>query len=220
MGKQSFNNRNYTTSTSSDSGETELTDDSGSDLSINRRRVTRSSNIKRPRNLPFSPRKTRSSWRVVEDSESSKETSVDSSDNIRRNNYRSTRNNRTIIESELSDAESDDNQIRELHVSKSKRKRLNRVSAIKAGYGLIHNIVDVLEMELEISPLLAHRSQCEQCHREPAHILLERSRKRKGKRKAKDANNGFSDEEQSPELLGGGGYAGMHLLLFPYTFGK
>ena len=52
------------------------------------------------------------------------------------------------------------------------------------------------------APLRAHRDICEKCHREPAHVLLKKLGKRKG-RKKKQTDDLSEDEEDMYNALGG-----------------
>ena len=189
----------------SDSDTSEETD-TGSDFEgAYVRRGTRASKRqagKLVRALPFSPRTARRRKRG--DYSDSEEEWVSEMEDERptRRSSRATKKRSyatggdTDLEEEQESSEHDDDGSRREHKKVVKRR------GPKPAYGRIRRIEENYDSDPETTPLRAHRNECEKCHRAPAHILLRRLKKGKGRRKRVD-DDLSEDEESFYYRLGG-----------------
>lgn len=99
----------------------------------------------------------------------------------------------------------DDDYEEEEEVSYKKGKKKVVPKKPRPTYGLIRGIEDLDDSDTETPFVRAHRNVCEKCHKEPAHILLNKFRKRKGRKKVRKTNeqNITEDEMESIQNLGG-----------------
>ncbi|OCH94711.1 hypothetical protein OBBRIDRAFT_746991 [Obba rivulosa] len=168
------------------------------------------------RDLPFSPKKTRSRAIIVPDSDSDD----DDSDVVELSlpTRKSTRAKKLVktnlddywVPEEGSGEDSDDYTERASRKPKAKQatKKIVRGKESRPAYGHFRVVAD-LELDEEedpdTAPLRAHRSICEKCHRPPAHELLAafaKKQKKGGRRKNKKSDE-ESDNEEKFAALGG-----------------
>lgn len=159
------------------------------------------------RDLPFSPKKTRSRRIItVHSSGSEFEDSMDSSSRSPSPKKRSTRSRKRVVKN--LDEDSDDGEWYSPGPSKAKtaKKKGKSKRTSRPAYGVFRS-VKVLdeEKEEEDAALRAHRNLCEKCLGAPAHILhaaYQKKMKRANGRKRKN-NDDEEDEEDDIEALGG-----------------
>lgn len=174
----------------------------------------------RARELPFSPRKTRSirDYFPPEASEFDSDSDIQEIPAPTRRSTRKRMQLRTDLDDdnyadEVSVADSDefddfdDNYSDAPSQSKAiKKKKIQRARRSRPAYGLFRDIADLDEEgDEEDIALRAHRMICEKCHRKPAHLLLEDARKpKKGRRKRKqDSEEEDENDEERFARLGG-----------------
>ncbi|EIW64252.1 uncharacterized protein TRAVEDRAFT_158327 [Trametes versicolor FP-101664 SS1] len=186
-------------------------EDSDLALAPAKRRSTRAAaanaNQKLGSDLPFSPKKTRSSAIVIHDSDSDSDVRE-----VARATRKSTRN-RTSRRANLDDEDFEDTAFIDdasdiASTSRSKvvkKKKIVRGKASRAAYGHFRVVADLQydeEEDEELAPLIAHRGICEKCHTTPAHEQLTKAAK-KGKRRRKNEDDESEDEETRLNALGG-----------------
>ena len=150
--------------------------------------------------LPFSPRKSRSRHiNRVDDSDSV----IEDSDTEQLTRRSSRTKKRTTIVIDDDDYDYDDSAPTSAKL-KSKGKARQAKPALPL-YGRIRDIKHIDDdpySDEENEPLRRHRGMCEKCHQEPAHVQLGKLKKR-GRRKRKRTEEEYSDEEEGLEALGG-----------------
>ncbi|TDL28199.1 hypothetical protein BD410DRAFT_739739 [Rickenella mellea] len=180
-----------------------------------RRKVVKHPTKKKPsRDLPFSPKKTRSATgskvsRVVydvDDSDEGAQSDRDTGVTERVTRSRAGAKRPVYVdEDEYAEQSSEPEEIEE----KKPAKKKSRPKASRPAYGRVRAVADLTDFEDDPEPLRVHRHNCEKCHKEPAFRLLNKlfSRKNKGKSKVRSKKNDefeiSEDEQQSLEGLGG-----------------
>ena len=169
--------------------------------------------------LPFSPKKLRS--RPVRQfiTESEDELAGYAEEDIievipARRSTRDRKSARTNLADDYVDETSDNETDNEAYLETSKKsgkskvaaktqKRIRRGPVSRPAYGIFRSVQD-LEFDAygeENTELLrAHRDVCEKCHRAPAHVQLEKSKK--SRKKAREGDE-FETEEDAIQSLGG-----------------
>lgn len=153
------------------------------------------------RDLPFSPKKTRTSRHaiVVHGSDSDSEIQE-----ITLPTRKSTRA-RNLVRTNMDDGDFEDvspADDSDVDVKVVKKKKIVRERASRPAYGNFRKVDDLRiddEENQDIAPLVAHRAICEKCHTPPTHEQTQRKKGRK--RKAKDDD--FEDEDNRIDNLGG-----------------
>jgi chromodomain-helicase-DNA-binding protein 4 len=185
---------------------------------VKSRRITRST-VKPVKNLPFSPRKTRSQ-KVFTIPDSDDEDVEDREAQERGPTRRSTRTRKSVKvnldtdayldESEPEGGQSDGYSTRRSKPKGKKPKKVIRGKASRPAYGHFRVVADLdydPHSDEDSAPLREHRKICEKCHRGPAHELLEAAMKKpKGRRKKKTSDDEFEesgDEQEKLIALGG-----------------
>ena len=147
-------------------------------------------NPTRAKRLPFSPKKARSfprkasnKQRILEsDSSASASSSMDESEEA--------------IDSTRTKGRTEKRQ--------AHKKRQSFASVLRNDYGIINKVVDVLQSEMEMAFLTAHRPICVKCRQEPAHLRMSKFRKRPNRRRiANDEDHESVEDEQSILDMGG-----------------
>ena len=186
-------------------------DDDDYEVPMLRKRLSRRAKLTATKELPFSPKKSRSR-RVI----TSVESESDFSDEKPGPTRRSTRTKVTKInlisddEGFLDDEEemsSDDQDRRAKAKSKSKIKKFIHP---KPMYGRVRAVTaiqdDPFPDDEEHEALRRHRDICEKCHRKPAHLLLAAFRKKpkgKGKKRKRSTDDEESEDDQKYIDMGG-----------------
>jgi chromodomain-helicase-DNA-binding protein 4 len=156
----------------------------------------------RGRDLPFSPRKTRSRVKTLLKSSPS-DSDVGEVDVSIRRSARGRRGRRVVKEAADEDFEmgssDDDDEGSDLPKKKTPRK----IAAPRPEYGKVRQL-ELTRPEEGVDSLHAHRSICERCHEPSASTLLLKLRKR-GKKRAhkRHTDEDSEDEEESYKKLGG-----------------
>jgi chromodomain-helicase-DNA-binding protein 4 len=161
--------------------------------------------------LPYSPKKTRSTRVVVIDSDS--EASGKSSQN-HQSFRRSTRSRKAAEIVLVSDDDSDgeyNSRARKVNAQPARKKR--HVKSVQPMYGHFRDIStldeDPFSDDEEREVLRRHRKVCEKCYQSPAHVLLEQFRKkskRKGKKRKRGTDDEFEESEDDDSYIGMGGW--------------
>ena len=196
---------------SEESEENEDDDDYG--VPMLRKRLSRRAKSTTTKELPFSPRKSRSR-KVMTFAESES----DSSDQMLGPTRRSTRTKVTKINL-ISDDEDflDEDGIG----SESQGRRANTKDKIKTKksthpkpmYGRIRDVAairdDPFPDDEEHEALRRHRDICEKCHQKPAHLLLAAFKKKskgKGKKRKRSSDDEFEESEDDQKYIDMGGW--------------
>lgn len=173
--------------------------------------------------LPFSPRKSRSR-RILPILESESDTADRSGDEILPSVRRSTRT-RKAAEIHL-DFEDDDDEYNDTKDRTSKSngnaRPKKRVKSAQPMYGHFRNI-DTLDQDPfsddeDNEALRRHRSICEKCHLAPAHSLLaafKKRSKRKGKKRRRSTDDEFEQSESEQTFIDLGGWVQWYVSALP-----
>ncbi|KAH9937249.1 uncharacterized protein B0H18DRAFT_1206123 [Fomitopsis serialis] len=213
-------------SSSSDELAAGFRSDSGSPRGYGRRTSTSGKN-KRSRELPFSPKKTRSRGRAVVARDSDADSDSDVQEIVvQAATRRSTRTKRSA-RSNLKDAdfeEDSENASEEDEYSDSdagysgkrkpaKKKKPARKRGSRAAYGHFRPIAD-MEMDEEVSEesafLRIHRRTCEKCHRLPTHQAMVQAKKKKPGRRKKKGTDEESAKTSWPDWKPSAAGSGAH----------
>lgn len=177
-------------------------DDYGSKHSP-RRSMPRRAKEKPGRDLPFSPKKTRArtgmraAQVIIIDSDLEGEAEDESAfDRTRLRSKQKKKYNEDEDEADY-DYRSEEEEDRP-----RKAKRAIKKTGPRPAYGRIRDVENLYDSDPETAALRAHREVCEKCHREPAHVLLRRLAKRKGRKKKVD-DEFEEDEQEAANALGG-----------------
>jgi chromodomain-helicase-DNA-binding protein 4 len=183
------------------------------------RTATTGSRKKTIKNLPFSPKKTRS--RKVDGDSDDELAGFDqeqSSEVVEIPTRRSTRARKSakanLADEEYEDEgdeEDDDSSTRRRHKRNRevKKRKPPRAKASRPAYGTIRDVADLdydPYSDDETLPLRAHRDECEKCRKQPVHkLLLAVKTKPKGRRRKKtsDDEDDEGNEEERLTALGG-----------------
>lgn len=183
---------------------------------VRARRSTRAAAVSKPhKNLPYSPKKTRSKKLFA----TSDNDDNDSGPAATRRSTRPRKGVKVNLDADpysedgtqSEDDEGSDDYSSRKAKAKSRSKKTKRVNkGTRPAYGHFRGI-DELDYDShsdeESAPLRAHRDFCEKCHRGPAHELMIALKKRpKGKKKKKTSDDEFDesgDEEDKLAALGG-----------------
>lgn len=203
----------------SGSSEGEIEEDEYEDEEDSVQVATRRSHrslAKPKKDLPFSPKKTRS--RRVFTIESDQELTNDDNLPAPRRSTRSKKGLKVNLDTETyqddtepTDEGSDDYELQNRQRRKEgKKRKANRPKASRPAYGRFRAVADLdYDSDEETAALREHRDICEKCHRGPAHQLINAFLKRpknKGKRSKKTSEDEFEesvDEEERFNSLGG-----------------
>lgn len=161
--------------------------------------------------LPYSPKKTRSTRVAVLDSDS--ETSGKSSANHQALR-RSTRSRKAAEIVLVSDDDSyEEHSTRSRKVKAQTPRKKHSVKSVQPMYGHFRDIStldeDPFSDDEDNEVLRLHRKVCEKCYEAPAHTLLEQFRKkskRKGKKRKRGTDDEFEESEDEDSFIGIGGW--------------
>lgn len=173
--------------------------------------------------LPFSPKKTRSRkvTTVISDEEDDEEDMSLPEITPTRRSSRSTKHARVKLDDEDYEDQLNDSdefvQGRSTAKVKPVKKKAVRGKASRPAYGHFRSVADLDYDEDEGTAVLrAHRGVCEKCEREPAHKLLQKS-KRKKKRKSKKSEDDFEEDENDEDhLVALGGWVRWYVFQGPF----
>jgi len=153
--------------------------------------------------LPFSPRKSRSRHiNRVDDSDSDIQLIRDSESEQPTRRSSRTKKRTTII---IDDDDYDYDDAAPVSAKLKSKGKARQAKTAPPLYGRIRDIKHIDDdpySDEENEPLRRHRGMCEKCHQEPAHLQLSKLKKR-GRRKRKRTEDEYSDEEEGLEALGG-----------------
>jgi chromodomain-helicase-DNA-binding protein 4 len=195
---------------SEESEENEDDDDYGAPML--RKRLSRRAKLTATKDLPFSPRKSRSRKVMTVESESD---SGDQMPGLTRRSARTKATKINVISDEEDylgedgmDSESQD------RIAKAKGKIKKRKSAHpKPMYGRIRAVAtirdDPFPDDEEHEALRRHRDICEKCHQKPAHLLLAAFKKKskgKGKKRKRSTDDEFEESEDDQKYIDMGGW--------------
>lgn len=196
---------------SEESEENEDDDDYGAPML--RKRLSRRAKLTATKDLPFSPRKSRSR-KVMTFVESGS----DSGDQMSGPTRRSARTKVTKINliSDEADYLDDDGMGSEsqdrIAMAKGKIKK-RRSAHPKPMYGRIRAVTtirdDPFPDDEEHEALRRHRDICEKCHQKPAHLLLAAFKKKskgKGKKRKRSTDDEFEESEDDQKYIDMGGW--------------
>lgn len=186
-------------------------DDYGDGPSL-RKPSTRKLRSKSKKELPFSPRKTRSRKVIAIGSESELSEESDEDEDI----APVRRSTRTRKATEIN-LVSDDDEYTEDNRDESRAKKIKGHGKSKKNkssppmYGHIRSIGSLDDdpfSDEENEPLRFHRDICEKCHRPPAHKLLENFKKSKGKgrKRKRSTDDEFEESDGEQTYLDMGGW--------------
>ncbi|KAF7320271.1 SNF2 family DNA-dependent ATPase [Mycena kentingensis (nom. inval.)] len=166
------------------------------------RRSTR--NAGKTKQLPFSPKKTRSRKIILPPSDDDEDS----------NSYAPRRSTRTRKAFKVpldgayedgSEPEEDDDSEGYESAPKAKRvKTVRRKVGVRPAYGHIRSVDDLdldFHEDAETAALRLHRNKCEKCNEAPAHEQLEAERKRSKKRRKRKASDEFDESEDDTERI-------------------
>ena len=191
----------------------ESEDDDDYDAPILRKSLSRRAKSTATKDLPFSPRKSRSR-KVMTFAESESDSSDRTSDPTRRS-ARSKVTKISLITDEEDFLDEDevnsDSQVRRAKAKgKTKVKKLVHPKPI---YGRIRTATaiqdDPFPDDEEHEALRRHRDICEKCHLKPAHLLLaafKRKSKGKGKKRKRRTDDEFEESEDDQKYIDMGGW--------------
>ena len=188
-------------------------DDDDYEVPMLRKTLSRRAKSTATKDLPFSPRKSRSrKVMIFAESES------DSSDRMPGPTRRSTRTKVTkinlisdedFLDEDETDGESQDRRAK----AKGKIKTKKKSAHPKPMYGRIRAVASIRDdpfpEDEEHEPLRRHRDICEKCHQKPAHLLLAAFKKRskgKGKKRKRGTDDEFEESEDDQKFIDMGGW--------------
>lgn len=170
------------------------------------RKSTRNA-TKKTRELPFSPRRTRTRGKRASTDAEGEEEEAESSDSgahVRR----STRTRKKPQEVIVVDDEEDYDDYHET-TSKGKKKAPRKRKIPRPAYGVIRNISQLnYDSDDNTAPLYAHRRSCDSCKLPIVQPLLDKLRKKpkKGKRKRRSESDDEFEEDEEERLIRLGGW--------------
>jgi chromodomain-helicase-DNA-binding protein 4 len=195
---------------SDESEENEDDDDYGSP--VLRIRLARRAKSTATKELPFSPRKSRSR-KVMTFAESES----DFSDQMPGPRRRSMRTKVTKIkitdEEDYLDEDELDSQSQDRRAKAKGKTKIKKSAILKPMYGRIRAVStirdDPFPDDEEHEALRRHRDICEKCHQKPAHLLLvafKKKSKGKGKKRKRSTDDEFEESEDDQKYINMGGW--------------
>jgi chromodomain-helicase-DNA-binding protein 4 len=199
-----------------ENGDSSDDEDDEDDARVAKRRSGRSLTNQK-KELPFSPKKTRSRRVYVIESDDD----LGGDDTIHtqptRRSTRSKKGVKVNLDAETyldgtdsSEEDSDDYESRNRKKTKEGGEKIIRAKVPRPAYGRFRAVADLdYDSDEETAALREHRGICEKCHRGPAHQLINaflKKPKNKGKRRKKTSEDEFDepvDEEEKFNALGG-----------------
>ncbi|KAJ7706367.1 SNF2 family N-terminal domain-containing protein [Mycena rosella] len=182
------------------------------DSPVKVRRSTRSTKLPR-KNLPFSPKKTRSQKVTVLDTDEEDDESDGSTTAPTRRSGRSRKafkvnlDEGVYYESDEEDGESEGYDSAPTLKRGAKRAKVVRKKGARPAYGHVRTVADLdydANSDEDTAALRVHRNKCEKCNDKPAHELLDAERKRpknKGRKRRKTSEDEFEESGDEVERI-------------------
>ena len=196
---------------SEESEESEDDDDYGPP--VLRTRLPRRAKATATKELPFSPRKSRSR-KVMAFAESESDLSDQMPGPTRRSTRRKvTKINLIADEEDYLDEDEMDSQSQDRRAKTQGKTKSKKSTQIKPMYGRIRAVTtigdDPFPDDEEHEALRRHRDICEKCHQKPAHLLLAAFKKRSkgnGKKRKRNTDDEFEESEDDQKYINIGGW--------------
>ena len=196
---------------SEESEESEDDDDYGPH--VLRTRHLRRAKSTATKELPFSPRKTRSR-KVMSFAESESDFSDQMPGSTRRSmRTKVTKINLIADEEDYLDEDETDSQSQERRAKVKGKTKAKKSTHLKPMYGRIRAVTtiedDPFPDDEEHEALRRHRDICEKCHQKPAHSLLvafKKKSKGKGKKRKRSTDDEFEESEDDQKYINMGGW--------------
>ena len=194
-----------------DSEESEDDDDYGRPAL--RTRLSRRAKSTATKELPFSPRKTRSR-KVMSFAESESDFSDQMPGSTRRSmRTKVTKINLIADEEDYLDEDEMDSQSEDRRPKVKGKTKAKKSTHLKPMYGCIRAVTtiqdDPFPDDEDHEALRRHRDICEKCHQKPAHLLLvafKKKSKGKGKKRKRSTDDEFEESEDDQKYINMGGW--------------
>jgi chromodomain-helicase-DNA-binding protein 4 len=196
-----------------ESEESEESEDDGDyGAPVLRTRLPRRAKSTATKELPFSPRKTRSR-KVLTSADSEGDFSDQMSGPTRRSMRKVTKIN-LIVDEDYLDEDEMDSQSQDQRAKSKGKTKANKSIQIKPMYGRIRAVStirdDPFPDDEKHEALRRHRDICEKCHQKPAHMLLAAFNKKRskgnGKKRKRSTDDEFEESEDDQKYINMGGW--------------